>query len=303
LWVAGNNSESRKYFEQAIRLQPDYAAAWAGVADSIGQGGPSRAGVAAAREVMDQHEAAARKAVELDDSSADAHHSMAAVYLFDRWDWQRADAESRRALELDPNFSEAHHLRSYLLFAINRPEDALQEQKRATEVDPFLRPWAMGRAYYYARQYDAALKEFRMHAQSWDAALWVHSFLSKVYGFKGMEKESERELETDTRINSGEKAAAEIRRTYERGGRKAVLQLQLNDLKIRCHKEHISPFDLADAYAALGMKDETLQKLGDAYREHSPALVFLQDEPVFDFLHSDERYHELVKKIGLTPTY
>jgi TolB-like protein/DNA-binding winged helix-turn-helix (wHTH) protein len=303
LWVAGNNSESRKYFEQAIQLQSDYAAPWAGIADSIGEAGPSRVGVAAAREVMDQQEAAARKAVELDDSSAEAHHSMAAMYLFDKWDWQRADAESRRSLELDPNLSEAHHLRSYILLAMNRPQEALQEQRRATEIDPFLRPWALGRAYYYVRQYNAAIEEFRMRAQAGTAALWVHAFLSKVYGFKGMEKESEQELEEDTRINRGDKAAAEIQRAYERGGRKAVLQLHLNDLKARSRKEYVSPSDLAEAYAALGMKDETLQQLKDAYREHAMGLVFLEDEPIFDFLHSDERYRSVVKKIGLTPVY
>ena len=258
----------------------------------------------ATREIVDQAEAAARKAVELDDSLADGHHAMAGMYLFGRWDWDRADAESRRSLELDPNFSEAHHLRSYILFAMNRPEEALEEQKRATEIDPFERPWALGRAYYKVRQYDAAIDEFRMRAQAASAALWVHSFLSKTYGFKGMEKESEQELEEDTRINRGEKAAAEIRRTYEGGGRRAVLQLQLNDLKMRSRKEYVSPYELAEAYAALGMKDETLKQLEDAYREHSMELVFLQGEPVFDFLHPDERYRGLVKKIGfLRPGY
>jgi hypothetical protein len=81
------------------------------------------------------------------------------------------------------------------------------------------------------------------------------------------------------------------------------LQLQLNDLKTRSRKQYVSPFDLAVGYAALGMKEETLQQLKDAYREHATDLVFLQGEPVFDFLHSDERYRALVRKIGLTPAY
>jgi len=301
LWIAGNWVESQKYFEKAIQLQSDYAPAWGGLSMSI----LARAekGRTPTREAADKAEAAARKAIELDDTFAEGHHAMAGVYLFGNWDWGRADAESRRSLELDPNFSEAHHIRSYILFAMNRPEEALQEQKRATEIDPFERPWALGRAYYYARQYDAAIEEFRMRAQAGTAASWVHSLLSKVYGFKGMEKESEQELEEDTRINRGEKAAEEIRRTYERGGRRAVLQLQLNDVKARSRKENISFLELADAYAALGMKDETFQQLGDAYLQHSVDLVFLQDEPVFDFLHSDERYRVLVKKIGLTPAH
>jgi len=296
LWINGNYGESRKDFERAIRLQPDYAPAWSGL--SMGIMAIGDGGAPVTREIVDQAEAAARKAVELDDSLAEGHHAMAGMYLFGRWDWDRADAESRRSLELDPNFSEAHHLRSYILSAMNRPEEALEEQKRATEIDPFERPWALGRAYYKVRQYDAAIDEFRMRAQAASAAPWVHAFLSRTYGFKGMEKESEQELEEDTRINYGEKAAAEIRRTYEGGGRRAVLQLQLNDLKTRSRKEYVSPYELAEAYAALGMKDETLKQLEDAYREHSIELVFLQGEPVFDFLHPDQRYRALVKQIG-----
>ncbi len=298
LWMAGNWLESQKYFEKAIQLQSDYAPAWGGLCMSVMLAETGRTPM---REVVDKAEAAGRKAIELDDTFAEGHHAMAFVYLFGKWDWGRADAESRRSLELDPNFSEAHHIRSYILLAMNRPEEALQEQKLATEIDPFERPWALGRAYYYVRQYDAALEEFRMRAKAGTAALWVHSFLSTVYGFKGMEKESEHELEEDTRINRGEEAAAVIQSAYERGGRRAVLQWQLNNLKTRNRKQQVSRWDLAEAYAALGMKDETLQQLEEAYLEHSEYLVFLQDEPVFDFLHSDERYRALVKKIGLTP--
>jgi TolB-like protein/DNA-binding winged helix-turn-helix (wHTH) protein len=296
LWFAGDYDECRKYFDKAIQLQPDYAPGWSGLSVTILAGA---SGTAPRREVIDKAEAAARRAVELDDSFAEGHHAMAALYLFGKWDWERAEAESRRSLELDPNFSEAHHLRSYILFAMNRQEEALQKQKRATEIDPFERPWALGRAYYRVRRYDAAIEEFRMRAHAGSAALWVHLYLSRVYGFKGMDNESAHELEEHTRIHRGEKAAAEIQRAYERGGRKAVLQLQLNELKKRSRHEYVSSFDLSEACAALEMRGEALQYLEDAYREHSMDLVFLQQEPVFDFLHSDERYRALVKKIGL----
>jgi len=301
LWVAGNYGESRKLFDQAVQLQPDYAPAWSGVSESILAG---ELGKGHWQEITDQAEAAARKAVTLDDSLAEGHHALAAMYFFGRWDWENADKESRRSIELDPNFSEAHHLHSYILFVMNRVREALQEQERATEIDPFLRPWALGRAYYRVRQYDAAIAEFRMRAQAGPvAASWVHDFLSRVYGFKGMDKESVQELEEDTRLNRGEKAAAEIQRAYDRGGRRAVLLLQLNELKTLSRKEYVSPFDLAEAYAALEMKEETLEQLEKAYREHAADLVFLQGEPVFDFLHSSERYRRLVKNIGLVPAY
>jgi TolB-like protein/DNA-binding winged helix-turn-helix (wHTH) protein len=300
LWFAGNNEESRKYFEKAIQLQPEYAPGWSGLSASILAGGE---GVSPIQNVVDQAEAAARKAIELDASFAEGHHALAAVYFFGKWDWDRADAESRRSLQLDPNFSEAHHLHSYILFAMNRPEEAMKEQKRATDIDPFERPWALGRAYYRVRRYDDAIQEFRMRAQAGSSALWVHYFLSKVYGFKHMDEESVQELEEDARIHRGEKVASEFQRAYESGGRRAVLQLRLNDLRTRSRTEYVSPFDLAEACADLGMKDKTLRYLEDAYREHALDLVFLQQEPNFDFLHSDERYRALVKKIGMPPTW
>ncbi len=112
-----------------------------------------------------------------------------------------------------------------------------------------------------------------------------------------MEKECEQELEDDTRINRGEKAAAEIRRTYEGRGRRAVLQLRLNDLKTRSRKEYVSPWDLAVAYAALGMKDETLKQLEDAYRKHSEEL-FCKARRSSTSCNPDECYRGLVTKIG-----
>ena len=299
LWVTGDYGESRKCFEKAIQLQPDYAPGWSGLSMNIMEEAP---GGAASPEVVSKAEAAALKAIELDDSLAEGHHALAAVYLFGRWDWNRADAESRRSLELDPNSSEDHHLQSYVLFAMNRQQEAMYEQQRATEIDPFLRPWALGRAYYQVRQYDSALAEFRIRSHP-DSATWVHYFLSRVYGFKGMDKESVQESEENARLNFGEAAAAEIARAYKGGGRRAVLQLQLSKLETRSLKEHVSSFDLAEAYADLGMKEKTLKKLEDAYRERVMDLVHLQQEPDFDFVHSDERYRALVKKMGLPPAY
>jgi len=89
----------------------------------------------------------------------------------------------------------------------------------------------------------------------------VHYFLSRVYGFKGMDKKSVEEFKENARINFGEAAAAEIARAYKRGGRRAVLQLQLSKLETRSRKEHVSSFDLAEAYADLGMKEKRSRNL------------------------------------------
>jgi tetratricopeptide (TPR) repeat protein len=113
LWYSMDNENSRKHFERAIQLQPEYAAAWSGVADdyiaSVVEG------LAPPEPSMQRGAEAARKALELDDTAAEAHNSLAAFYLFGKWDWRSAEKESRRALELNPNLAEAHHLYSRVL--------------------------------------------------------------------------------------------------------------------------------------------------------------------------------------------
>src|SRR5262249_51544413 len=157
-WFVDDGADRcRQYFQKAIDLQPDYAAAWSGLADSYG----AKAGIGGARpeDVMPQGEDAARKALALDDSPAEAHNSMAGFYLAYRWDLQRAERESARALELNPGFAEGHHLRGYVLQALNRTDEAVQEQRKAIELDPFARPWELAYALVRARKFDAALNE------------------------------------------------------------------------------------------------------------------------------------------------
>ena len=300
-WFNGDAERSQEYFEKAIQLQPDYAAAWSGLADSYAA--RAMVGASPPREVMAKAEEAARKGIELDDSLSNAHNSRAALYLFDTWEWRRAEIESRRALELDPTNAEAHHLYSYVLFAMQRPDEALREQKQSTELDAFARPWAMGYALIRARQFDAAVNELRLRAEVQPQDSFVHLLLSEAYWFKGMAKESARELEESVRLVSNNKSAAAVRQAFDRGGERAVAEWGVHDVVTRASKGYVSPLDLASAYAVLGRKAETLKYLEDAYREHTPWLVLLQNDPIFDLLHSDERYRTIVKKIGLPPAY
>ena len=300
-WFNGSTERSQDYFQQAIQLQPDYAAAWSGLADSY----TLRAvdGEVPPQTVMGKAEEAARKAIDLDGSFSDAHKARAALYLFNTWEWQSAEAESRRALELDPNNAEAHHLYSYVLFVTQRPEEALQEQKRATSLDYSLRPWALGRCYIHLRRFDDAIKELRLLAESQSNNSWVRYQLSQAYWLKGMYKESEQELESALRVGRHPEMADVYHRAFARGGEKAAALVGVNELKARARKKYLSPWEMAFESALLGDdgKEETLKFLEAAYQERSPWIVFLQNEPVFDFLHSDPRYRALIKKIGLPP--
>lgn len=300
-WYADDSKKSRTYFEKAIELQPDYAAAWAGLADYycgnavIGEYPPEAA--------MPQAEAAAKKALELDDLSAEAHLSMAAVELFYQWNWAVAERESARAVELNPNVAEIHHLRSYTLRPLNRLDEALQEQRRAMELDPFERPDQLGWALLRVRQFDAALNEARIRTEVQPNNADPHYVLFYVYFYKGMEKEAEEELERYLQLAGEKDLLAEQVQVYRRGGLRAVLEWNVDVLKRKAAKQYVPPTEFADAYALLGRKEETIRYLEESYQKRSPHLVFLQSDPNLDFLHSDPRYRAIVKKMGLPPAY
>jgi len=300
-WFAGDYEKSRTSLEKAIGLQPDYVAAWSGLADCYAASAVS--GDFPPETVMPQAEAAAMKALKLDDLSAEAHHSVAAVQLFYRWNWSAAERESARAVELNPNVAEIHHLRSYTLRSLNRGDEALQEQRKATELDPFASPDTLGWALIRARQFDAALNEARIRRDVQPNNADLHYLLFYAYFYKGMERESEEELERSLQL-AGEKAQlAEQVQVYRRGGLRAVLEWKVDALKRKAAKQYVSPTDFADAYALLGRKEETIRYLEESYQKHAPYLVFLQSDPTLDFLHSDPRYRAIVNKMGLPPAY
>jgi TolB-like protein/DNA-binding winged helix-turn-helix (wHTH) protein/Flp pilus assembly protein TadD len=297
-FTSEDTGKVREFFQRAIDLQPDYAAAWSGLADSYLEdaiGGRFRPA-----DVVPQGEVAARKAIALDDSLPEAHNSMAAAYLC-RWDWQGAERESARAVELNPNFAEGHHLRAYVLQALNRTNEALEEQKKATGLDPVVRPWALSRELIRAHQFDAALTEARLRSQAQPDSARLHNALGNAYLYRGMEKDAVHEWETSLQLSGDKASALGVHRAFERGGITAVLEWQLSVLQKKAARKHVSPLDLAEVCASLKRKDETLHYLEEAYKERSPWLVRIQSHPGFDFLHSDPRYQAIVKKMGLTP--
>jgi len=300
-WLSQNDTPSLNYFQKAIQLQPDYAAAWSGIADSFG--GRAVAGVIPPAEAKTSWEAAARKAVELDDSLPEAHNSLAGWYLFWAWDWSHAEAEAKRCISLTPNYAEGFHIYSYILTVLNRPEEAVQAQKQGMELDPFARPWALGHTYFHLRRFDEAVKELRLREEARPEDIALHEMLSISYQFAGQEQEAAREWGRVFTLQGDKNSAAAVDREFQRGGILAVAEWDLEKTGKDMKGRYLSPFWRAVQAARAHHKEETLHLLEEAYREHSPRLVFLQNEPVFDFLHSEARYQALVRKVGLPPTY
>ncbi len=300
-WYAGNNKRSKEYFEKAIKLQPDYALAWDGLSDTYGAGAVG--GEIPVREAFAMEEQYARKALALDDSLPEAHNSMAAFYFFGAWDWHKAEAESLRAIELNPNYAEARHIHSHILSVMNRDEEAVQEQKRSNDLDPFARPDELGIAYLHARLYEAATNELRVRAEIQPQNAYIQFFLFESYWFRGMKKEAAQHLNLMFAATGDNQFANAIQRALDLGVDPMLGDLLFKHDQNPARKQRLSPIHLAYDYALLERKDETIGALERAYQERDPWLVFLQKEPVFDFLHSDERYRALVRKMGLPPAY
>jgi tetratricopeptide (TPR) repeat protein len=296
-WLNFDTKQSLSFFQKAIDLQPDYAAAWAGMADSHMF---STLTGDAPQPAMAKALAAAHKAVELDDSLAEAHCSMAGT-SFLNWDLALADTEIRRALELNPSYPEAHYLHYQILNVENHRDEAIQEAKRATQLDPFSRPWGLGNAYIDVRQWTAALNEFQLQVQARPSDATIHLFLSQIYWYKGMYKESEEELEKGNQLNGKPGEAAAFHRAFVSGVETAVERRGADQIKARARKTYVSPMDVASTVAYTGNKDETLKYLEDAYRARVPGLIWIQTDPEYDFLHQDPRFQAIVKKMGLPP--
>ncbi len=226
---------------------------------------------------------AARRAVELDDSLAQGHLSLGAA-LFFQWKWALADQEIARAIELDPNYAEAWHFRAKTRAALGRPAEAIEFQKKAMELNPFARPFAMALTYIDVRQDDTAIKDARMRLETNPQEVSLHWALTEAYRRKGALKEAAEEWEKSMLLGGDTGngiSAATIKHAYEKGGYRAVLLQQLSCLKQKSATQYVSPIDMALQYAQLGDKEKTLSLLEDGYRERSPLLVWIQTDPAF----------------------
>ncbi len=290
-----NLKAARKYYEEAIRIQPDYAAAWSGLGDSIGVMGVGH--VYPASAVSADMEAAARKGLQLDDSLPATHATMSGWYLFFGWDPQRALAESERAIALDPDYPDGHYLGAFVFLAVGRKHEAMQESKRYMEIDPFSWPETLGQAYLFVHEPDKAIEEFQLRLAIRPQLASLHSGLWEAYWLKGLYPQAQQELEASLRDRP--EAAAAAHRAWVRGGENAVVRWSIEDIKMQARKRYVSPLDVATSYAYAHDKEETLKYLEKAYEVREPWLPLLRNDPLFDFLHSDPRYQAIVRKMKI----
>jgi TolB-like protein/DNA-binding winged helix-turn-helix (wHTH) protein/Flp pilus assembly protein TadD len=293
--------ESIRLYQEAIASDPEYAVAYAGMADSyilleeLGQLSPTEANPLIST--------AARKAVEADPNLADAHMVLAASKE-DEWDWTGAEREYNRAIELNPGLARAHHWYAHLLINMNRSNEAIAQIQRAVDLDPLTdRLYGVeAETYYYARQYDRAEQILVTLAApaTQSIALHSHELAGKIGLAKRDYPAAISEFLAVTQADPEEPDGwACLVYAYAQGGKVTEASASLAKLEQLSGRRYVPPFWMAVAWTGLGDHDKAIHFLNEAYRLRSSNLATIQADPLFDPLHPDPGFQELLHEIAL----
>ena len=294
--------ESARLFQRAIDDDPNYALAYAGLADAFTVMAVNRQMSPAT--ALPRATAAVQRALELDPNLAQAHATLGLLKSQCSWDWRGAEQEFRRAIELQPNYAEAHHWAGLNYMMVGQYAAAEAELRQAQVLDPLSLMITEGLAenFLYSRRYDDAIATSLKMPDRGSGIGWV--VLAHAYIFKGMYEESMKIvpaivdpkdpnrllLQAEARVLSGDRAR----------GLKILEELERNQRSSTTGNTYVAPADLGMSFAVIGEKERAFAWLEKAYQQHDPALAQLKVDPSVDNLRSDPRYPALLKKLGLS---
>jgi TolB-like protein/DNA-binding winged helix-turn-helix (wHTH) protein/Flp pilus assembly protein TadD len=288
------------YFNQAVAKDPNYAAAYSGLADTYALLGDWQYAVMTPKEALPRAKAAAMKALELDDSLSEAHTSLAFCLDGFDWDFEAAGKEFRRALELNPGYATAHHWYAWHLSLIGRNSEAIAEMRKAENLDPFslIINADLAELLLIAHSPDESVQQSRKTIEMDPGFALAHNQLAQAYLEKHMFAEAIAELQKAIQLSGGSPTCtANLARAYAASGRKAEAEGLLDDLKKRSTPGYPHASEIAMVYAALGDKNQGMTWLEKGYEARFNPGVLLR--PGFDPLRSDSRFQDLVRRIGL----
>jgi len=288
------------YFNQAIERDPGFALAYAGLADCY----VVPANELPPSESMPKAKAAAMRALELDDSLAEAHTSLGRVLAVYDWDWAEAEREFKRAIELNPRYAIAHQWYGGYFESMHRFNEAIAEEKRALELDPLspILTFSLGLGFYYARDYDKAIEYYQKTLELDPNFPPAYGQLPAAYEQKGMYDQALAGFQKGFGLESGGEwyfAGGGLGHVYAVTRKTNEARAVLDELKRRSDQEYERKDRIALIYVGLGEKDQALAWLEKAYQDRAFNLAWLNVEPRWDSLRSDLRFKDLVRRVGL----
>ena len=294
-------TKAKEQFERAIEVDPTYAPAYAGLADSYLQ--LANSGVRSPNEAMPKAKAAARKALEIDPSLAQAHASLAELYKDYDWDWAGAEREFKRAIELDPNYATGHQWYAVYLSLMRRHTEAITEAQRAQQLDPLspiisvsLAYWG---GYFYARQYNESIRRLRETVSLFPEFEVAYRELGHACEANRMYQEAFvafRKAELLSGASPAELTALD--QAYTRGGMRGYYLWRIEKFRKESKHRYVKPLILTYLYAAIGDRDQAFLYMKKAYEDREGDLNTLQVEPWFDPLRSDPRSQAILRRMN-----
>jgi serine/threonine-protein kinase len=288
------------YFNQAIEKDPNYAQAYAGMALAYVLLPEYSAGKPA--ESMEKAKAAARKALELDDTLAEAHTALAySLYSYER-NIPDSDREFQRAIELNPNYATAHQWYGGAnLASTQRFDQAIAEGKRAVELDPLslIANLELATTYDYARQYDQAIEQLGKAIELDPNWYLAHMLLCQTYDLKGQFAQATAEGEKARELNDDPTVLAYLAHAYARSGKREEAMKVVGHMHELAKQRYVPAYGFGLAYAGLGDKDQAFQWLERSLQDRAWEITYLKVDPNMDSLRTDPRFKDLVRRVGL----
>jgi TolB-like protein/DNA-binding winged helix-turn-helix (wHTH) protein/Tfp pilus assembly protein PilF len=291
-----------EYFRLATEKDPHYALAFAGLADCYSIIGSAIVGTVPSKDVATKAKVAALKALELDDTLAEAQTSLATVRFNYDWDWAGAAGGFRRSIELNPSYATAYQRYSLYLMAMGRTEESLAQMSRARELDPLSisMNFSLGWRLYMARQYDKAIEQLHNTLDMDPNFALPRMVLGQAYEQKGAYQQAIAELQKAASIShDSPQMLGALGYAYSVAGQKSEAEKVLGQLMDQSKKQYVSPFYVAIVYAGLRENERALDWLEKAYQDRSNGVVFIKVDPQLDGLRTIPRFQALLRRLAL----
>jgi eukaryotic-like serine/threonine-protein kinase len=292
-----------EYFQQAIDRDPQFALAYSGIADSYSLlAGAEAGGDMPPNEALPKAKAAALKALEIDDSLAEPHVSLAHLTFYYDRDWIGSEREFKRAIALNPNYPNAHHWYGICLSAVGKLDESQAELRKALELDPLsliINTW-LGRILALSGQYDQAIEQLRKTIELDPAFMLAHYRLGQAYEDKTMYSEAIAEFEKVANLPGGKQLGITgLAHAYAYAGKREEALRRLDDVLKLSKEQFVSPTHIATIYIALNDKEEALAWLEKGNKAYDLNITRLRRDPRLNRFNSDPRFQDLIRRVGI----